>query len=95
LTTGLLKDYQTNALAEGCRKCTQNSGSGTQPLFRCPTVSLGLNELLNMGLSVEYIENSAGRLATFELGCETMFEKVILCLLFIIFQSSMENGLEI
>jgi hypothetical protein len=37
-----------------------------------------------MGLLVEYIENGGGRVATFELSCETMFEKVIPGLLFII-----------
>jgi hypothetical protein len=48
-----------------------------------------------MGLLVEYIENGGGRVATFELSCKTMFEEVILGLLFIIVQSSIENGLKI
>jgi hypothetical protein len=48
-----------------------------------------------MVLLVKDSENVGGRLARFELGCELMGEKVILSLLFIIFQCCIENGLEI
>jgi hypothetical protein len=31
--------YQANTFAESCRKCTQNSNSGIEPLFRVPTIA--------------------------------------------------------
>jgi hypothetical protein len=90
-----LRIYQANTFAEGCRKCTQNSNSGIKPLFRAPTIVPRLNELLNIVLAVKHVEDSARGVAMFQLGCEFMRKKVLLRLLFIVVQGSIENSLEI
>ena len=88
-------DYQANTLSEGIRKCTKDGKSGIEPLLRAVTIRLRSNELLNMVLLVEGNENVSGRLARFEFSCELMGENVILGLLLIILQCSIENGSEI
>ena len=95
LTIGPVEVHQANTLAEGTRKCTEDGKSGIEPLLRCVTIGLRSNELLNMVLLVEDSENGGGRLARFQFCCELMGEKVVLGLLLIILQCSIENGSEI
>jgi hypothetical protein len=87
--------YHANTFAQGSRKATQDSNSGIEPLFGSLTVALGLNELLSIVFLVKYLENICRRVAILQLGCELMCKKVILRLLFIVVQGSIENGLEI
>jgi hypothetical protein len=51
--------------------------------------------LLNLILFLKNGENGTGRIAGFKLGGQSMREKVILRLLFVPTQSSIENGQEI
>jgi len=46
-------------------------------------------------LLLKHVENRAGRLASLELGCEWMGEKVVLCLLFVGFQGVTKNKVEV
>ena len=95
LTIKPLEVYQANTLAEGCRKCTKDVNNGIEPLLRAVTIDLTSNELSNMVLLVKDIENGGGRLASFQFGSELMGVKVILSLLLIILQCSIEDGSEI
>jgi hypothetical protein len=53
-------------------------------LFGCPIGTLGSNEILNGVLFVEHCENGTRRAAAFELGGESMCEKIVFGLLFIL-----------
>ena len=46
-------------------------------------------------LLLKHVENGAGRLTGLKLGCEWMGKKVVLCLLFVGFQSVTKNKLEV
>jgi hypothetical protein len=83
--------YHADTLAECCRKATKDGNGGIEPLFSAPTITLRLNELLDIVLPVKYVEDSARRLAILQLGGKLMCEKVFLGLLFIVVQSSDEN----
>jgi hypothetical protein len=48
-----LKVHRANTLAKGARRCIENSNSGIEPLIRAPTIVLGLDEMLNVVLSVK------------------------------------------
>jgi hypothetical protein len=93
LSKNYVEIYQANTLTEGCRKCTQYSYGGIEPLS--PSIAPRLNELLNIVLSVEYVEDSARRIAILQLGCELMRKNVLLRLLLMVVQGSVENRLGI
>ena len=76
--------YHADTLAECCRKPTKDGNSCIEPLSRAPTITLRLNELLNIVLPVKYVEDSGRRLASLELGGELMGKKVFLRLPFIV-----------
>ena len=85
----MLRCYRTGALANSRRKCTEDLSGHVEP----PSIATpGLDKLLNLILFLKNGENGTGRVAGSELGGQSMREKVILRLLFVPTQSSIENG---
>jgi len=87
--------YRFGAFANGRRKCTEDLSGHVEPLRRPSIATPGLNKLLDLILFLKNGKNGTGRVAGFEVGGQSMREKVILRLLFVPTQSSIENGQEI
>ena len=56
---------------------------------------MGARSVEFLYLLLKHVENRVGRLASLELGCEWMGEKVVLCLLFVGFQGVTKNKVEV
>jgi hypothetical protein len=91
----VLGRYQFGAFANSRGKCTEDLSGHVEPPLRPSIATPGLNKLLDLISFLKNGEYGTGRVAGLEVGGQLMREKVILCLLFVPKQSSIENGLEI
>jgi hypothetical protein len=76
--------YQTNTLANGRRKRTEDTSGGAEPLFGSLIISLRLNKLLDPILLIKNGQDGAWGSTTFQAGGELMCDKVVLGLLFVL-----------
>ena len=87
----MLGCYRAGAIANSRGKCTEDIDGRIEPLFGPSIATPRLNKLLKLVIFFQNGENGTGRVAGFELGSQLMREKVILRLLFVTMQSSIEN----